>query len=82
MISFVSFDISSISSLGNVTIKDVSLIIPISDIKNHPELAGDKVRILTLDYGTLEYLDLQIVGELLDIIRIFPSKNMKIAMIL
>ncbi len=65
-ISFLSFNISSISGLDDVTIKNVSVTIPIITITNNPKMAGGMVRILAHDYGnSLEYTDLKVVDDLL-----------------
>ncbi len=69
IMSFLSFNISSISNLDDVTIKDVSVTIPISSIVNNPEMSGDKVYIGVYDYGnSLDYADLGLGGTLIEIL--------------
>ncbi len=69
IMSFLSFNISSISNLDGVTIKDVSVTIPISSIVNNPEMSGDKVYIGVYDYGnSLDYADLGLGGTLIEIL--------------
>ena len=55
--AYLSFDISSIGALNDVTIKDVNVTIPVELIKNHPEqVPGFKVIIGVCDYGhSLDY---------------------------
>ena len=66
LISFLSFDISNISALDDVNIKDVSITIPIIGIDNHPEKSGDKLYVWVYDYGnSLEYTDLGMGGTLI-----------------
>ena len=61
--AYLSFDISSISSLDYVTIKDVSVTIPVTLIINHPELAGSELHIKVFYYGdSLDYPQDQVVG--------------------
>ncbi len=48
---YLSFDISGLSGLGDVTITDVDLVIPINEIGNEPWLAADEIHIKVLDYG-------------------------------
>ncbi len=67
IISFLSFNISSISGLDDVTIKNASVTIPVDYIKNNPEMAGSLVNIWAYDYGSsLEYADLGLGGELIE----------------
>ena len=48
--TFLTFDINSISSLADVTIKDATLIMPVLEIVNHPETMPE-VHFKTFDYG-------------------------------
>ena len=53
---YLSFDISSIGALDDVTIKNVSVTIPVDLIYNNPELASPKINIKVYDYGSsLDY---------------------------
>ncbi len=55
--AYLSFDIEDPGDIDGITIKDVSMIIPIALIKNNPELVpGFKVIIGVCDYGnSLDY---------------------------
>ena len=60
--AYLSFDISHISSLDEVTIKDASMSIPIDMIVDHPELGGPEIHILVFYYEESLTLDDQITG--------------------
>ncbi len=61
--SYFTFDISSISVLDDVTIKEVSVTIPIVGGSQFPELASSTINIKVFDYGTsLDYPADQVVG--------------------
>jgi hypothetical protein len=67
---YLSFDISGISALDDVTIKEVSLSMPVSGIENHPELMPE-VHVRVFDYGaSLELAD-QVSGG--DMVKTFPT---------
>ena len=60
-ITFLSFDISSISNLDNATIKDVTTIIPIDIISGDPHQLGP-VNIYVFYYGSLDYIPIPLIG--------------------
>ncbi len=74
IIPFLSFNIFSISVLDDVTIKDVSVTIPIVGIQGNPEKAGSKINIQVIDYGnSLDYpADLAAGGV---VVEILDTKN-------
>ena len=49
--AYLSFDISSINAMNDVSIKDVSVTIPVNDIHGDPDLAGDEMHVMVYDYG-------------------------------
>ena len=62
--TFLTFDINSISSLADVTIKDATLIMPVLEIVNNPETMPE-VHFKTFDYGdSLEMGDQGAGGDL------------------
>jgi hypothetical protein len=72
-IAYISFDISSISSLDDITIKDVSVTITIRSIVGNPELAGSEIFIEVCHYGDdLELTDQAVGGEL---VKTFNATN-------
>lgn len=65
MKAYLSYNISNISALNDVTINDVSVSIPVNLILNHPELAGSEIHIKVFYYGdTLTLADQVVGGEL------------------
>jgi hypothetical protein len=60
--AYLSFNISHISSLDDVTIKEASVSIPIEMIVDHPELGGPEIHILVFYYEEELTLDDQITG--------------------
>ncbi len=68
--TYLYFNINSISVLDDVTIKDVSLSMPVDHISGHPELMPE-VHVRVYDYGeTLELAD-QAAGG--DFVKVFPA---------
>jgi len=72
MKAYLSFNISGISSLADVTIKDASLSMPVDGIVQHPELMPN-VHVKVFDYGSsLELADQGAGGNF---VKIFPTSN-------
>jgi len=70
--AYLSFNISAISSLANVTIKEASVTMPVHSIEQHPETMPN-VHVRVFDYGpTLEIADQGSGG---DFVKIFPATN-------
>ena len=70
MKAYLSFNISGISSLADVTIKDASLSMPVDGIVQHPELMPN-VHVKVFDYGnSLELADQGAGGNF---VKIFPT---------
>ena len=70
--AFLYFDISGISVLDDVTIKDVSVSMPVESIGSHPELMPE-VHVKVFDYGdSLELADQAAGGEF---VKVFPTSN-------
>jgi len=70
--AYLSFNINSISSLDDVTVKEVSVSMPVDGIGGHPELMPN-VHVRVFDYGnTLELADQGAGG---DFVAIFPTSN-------
>ena len=68
--AYLTFDISVINSLDNVTIKEASVSMPVFNIENHPELMPN-VHVKVFDYGpSLELADQGTGG---DFVKIFPA---------
>ena len=63
--AYLSFNIDDLVDIDGLTIKNVSVSIPIDDIHNHPELAGSELYIKVYDYGdSLELADQGLGGKL------------------
>ena len=70
--AYLSFNISGISSLADVTIKDASLSMPVDGIVQHPELMPN-VHVKVFDYGSsLELADQGAGGNF---VKIFPTSS-------
>ena len=85
MWAYISFDVSSLSFLDDVIIKDIFVTIPVSGIYNHPELAGSRITIQVVQYGgSLELSDQTASGDVVETIDAtnsltnFDSSNNKI----
>jgi hypothetical protein len=65
--SYLSFDISALSALGDVTITEASITLPLDSVEpvhHHPELAGSEVNIKVFYYGdALDLADGAVGGE-------------------
>ena len=70
--AYLSFNISGISSLEDVTVKEASLSMPVDVILGHPELMPN-VHVRVFDYGSSLELADQIAGG--DFVKIFPTSN-------
>ena len=70
--AFLSFNINSISSLEDVTIKDASISMPVDGIVGHPETMP-QVHVKTFDYG--DSLTLADQGAGGDFVGTFPTSS-------